>query len=84
MTSATYQGAEGWAGPVRVLYRDRRPVACTCLICGERWDLQVLTADEHGRTLGPLLCPHGCEADPAAAEALQPGTGFRPISNPHD
>jgi hypothetical protein len=81
--SETYQGSEGWAGPVRVLYRDRRPVACTCLICGDRWDLEVLAQSEGGRVLGPLICPAGCEADPAAAGA-RPAGGFRPISNPRD
>ena len=67
MSSETYQGAEGWAGPVDVTYREGRPIAATCTVCGNRWPLQVLTSSEHGRVLGPLICPNGCGTDDQVA-----------------
>ena len=39
----------------------------TCKVCGNRWPLQVLTSSEHGRVLGPLICPNGCGTDDQVA-----------------
>jgi hypothetical protein len=73
----TYRGAEGWGGPVRVLIRDGRPVAATCDVCGDRWDLQVLAQTKSARVLGPLICPAGCDAPPS-----RPNAGDRAGTDP--